>query len=138
VTVVPLIRSIRFAAVGVICAMAHILIMLGLDRWRVHYALSCAVSYVVVVVIGYTLHLRFTFADSAHGASFWRYAAGMAANYPLTLLALFLLCDVAGWSVAIAAPTATIALMAWNFCASRWAIQRGAVVSNQQPVSGAQ
>jgi putative flippase GtrA len=119
-------RTVRFAAVGVICAVAHNAIMLGLDRWQVHYALSCALSYVVVVVLGYKLHVHFTFEKVAHGASFWRYAAGMAANYPLTLLLLFAMCDLVGWPVTVAAPVATLAMLAWNFCASRWAIVRTA------------
>jgi hypothetical protein len=49
----------------------------------------------------------------------------MAANYPATLVLLFVICDVGGWPVAIAAPTTTVLLFAGNFIASEWAIVRG-------------
>jgi putative flippase GtrA len=114
----------RFLAVGLICAVAHNAIMLGAHRWHVHYAVSCAISYVLVVLLGFALHVRFTFQQALSFAAFWRYAVSMAANYPVTLALLFLMCDVAGLSVVIAAPVATVLMMAWNFLASRWAIVR--------------
>jgi putative flippase GtrA len=114
----------RFAIVGLICAAAHNAILLAADLWHVHYALSCAISYFVVVVLGFALHVRYTFRRPPTVASFWRYGLSMAANYPATLALLFLMCDVAGWPVAFAAPLATILLFATNFLASRWAIVR--------------
>ena len=54
--------------------------------------------------------------------SFLRYASAMVMNYPLSILAMFLLVNVAGLSVPIASPLATVILMAWNYFASRWAI----------------
>jgi putative flippase GtrA len=114
----------RFLVVGLFCAVAHNAIMLGADRWHIHYAVSCAISYVVVVLLGFALHVRFTFQETPSLGSFWRYAVSMAANYPFTLALLFLMCDVAGLSVVIAAPVATVLMMAWNFAASRWAIVR--------------
>lgn len=114
----------RFAIVGFVCAATHNAILLGADLWHVHYALSCAMSYVVVVVLGFALHVRYTFQRPPIAASFWRYALSMAANYPITLALLFLMCDIISWPVAIAAPTATVLLFVWNFLASRWAIVR--------------
>lgn len=115
---------VRFAVVGLICAATHIAIMLAGEQVRFHYALSCAVSYVVVVLLGFALHVRFTFQQQPSFASFWRYAISMAANYPITLALLFVMCDIAGWPVAIAAPVATALMIVWNFLASRWAIVR--------------
>lgn len=112
----------RFALVGLMCAVAHNAIVLAADRWHVHYVLSCLLSYVVVVVLGFLLHTRFTFAQVPTSAAFARYALSMAANYPFTLGLLFLMCDIAGWPVAIATPAATVLMMVWNFLASRWAI----------------
>jgi putative flippase GtrA len=54
--------------------------------------------------------------------SFLRYAAAMVMNYPLSILAMFLLVNVAGLSIPIASPLATVILMGWNYFASRWAI----------------
>jgi putative flippase GtrA len=115
---------VRFMAVGLLCALMHNAIVLGADWFGIHYVVGCIVSYVVVVVVGFALHVHFTFQESRTLAAFWRYAIGMAANYPLTLALLFLMCDVATLQVAIAAPLATVLLFAWNFAASRWAIVR--------------
>lgn len=114
--------STRYAIVGLICAAAHNAILLVADRWLIHYVASCVLSYVVVVVLGFALHVRFTFAQQPTWGAFQRYALSMAANYPITLVLLFLMRDRAGWPMAAAAPTATIVLFAWNYFASRWAI----------------
>lgn len=116
----------RYLIVGGVCAVAHNAIVLGADRLGFHYVAGCLLSYVLVVLLGFALHVRYTFAVLPTLAAFWRYSVSMAANYPLTLALLFLMCDVAGWPVAIAAPVATVMLIAWNFVASRWALVPGA------------
>jgi putative flippase GtrA len=120
----------RYLIVGLICAVAHNAIVLGADRLGLHYAVGCVLSYVLVVLLGFALHVRFTFGATPTPAGFWRYAVSMAANYPLMLALLFVMCDVAGWPVAIAAPLATVLLMAWNFVASRWALAHSAPVKS--------
>ena len=116
--------SARFAVVGLVCAVAHNLIVIAASLAHIHYAIGCLISYVLVVALGFALHVRFTFQETATVPAFWCYAAGMAANYPLTLALLFVLCDLAGWPVAIATPVATVLSVAWNFLAARWAIAR--------------
>jgi len=123
----------RFAVVGFLCAATHNAILLVADMWHIHYALSCVISYVVVVLLGFTLHVRYTFQQPATAASFWLYCMSMAANYPLTLAMLFILCDIAGWPVTIAAPAATAVLLAANYLASRWAIVRRPPASPARP-----
>ena len=114
--------SARFLSVGLICAVAHNAIVIAASLAHIHYAVACLVSYVVVVVLGFMLHARFTFLVPPTFAAFSRYAISMAANYPITLALLFLMSDVARWPVAIAAPVATVLLFVWNFASSRWAI----------------
>jgi len=114
----------RFALVGLICAAAHNAIVIAASWRQIHYAPACVISYLVVVVLGFALHVRFTFEQQATAASFWRYSVSMAANYPITLVLLLLMCDVAEWPVAVASPVATVLLFVWNFLASRWAIAR--------------
>lgn len=116
----------RFALVGLTCALVHNAIMIGLDRVGMHYAASSVVSFLVVVVLGYGLHVRYTFGVAPVSGAFWRYTLGMAANYPLSLVLLFVLCDLVQLPVAIAAPVATVMLFGWNFVASRWALIRPA------------
>lgn len=114
----------RYAIVGLACALLHNVIMIGLDRWHLHYALSALVSFAVVVLVGYALHVSYTFREQTSLASLWRYTVGMATNYPLNVALLFLMCDVAGLPMVIAAPAATVLLFGWNFLLSRWAIVR--------------
>lgn len=117
-------RALRFALVGLLCAVTHNAVVIGLDRYGVHYALASVASYVIVVLLGFVLHVRFTFGVEPGLSSFVRYAIAMAANYPLTILLLFAMVDVARIPVAIATPSATVALFAWNYLASRWALAR--------------
>ena len=112
----------RFLSVGFVCAAVHNLIVIGAGFAHVHYAVACVISYIVVVVLGFALHVRFTFEVKPTFAAFARYALSMAANYPITLALLFLMSDLAHWPLAIAAPLATAALFVWNYAASRWAI----------------
>jgi putative flippase GtrA len=115
-------EPLRYAAVGAACAALHVLVMLGGDRLGLHYVASTLVSYGLVVVVGYGLHVRVTFAQRASAAAFARYAVAMAANYPLSLLLMFALCDLAGAPVPLAAPVATVLLAVWNYGACRWAV----------------
>ena len=114
----------RFLSVGLICALLHNAIVITASFWHIHYAIACVISYVVVVVLGFALHTRFTFKQPPTLAAFWRYSLGMAANYPLTLALLFVLCDLAGLAIVIASPVATVLLVVWNYLTSRWAIAR--------------
>ena len=115
-------RPVRYLIVGVFCAAVHNLIVIGSSVFGVHYVISTLISYVVVVLIGFFSHTYFTFAQTMSVPSFLRYAAAMIMNYPLSILTMFLLVDIAGLSVPIASPLSTVILVGWNYFASRWAI----------------
>lgn len=115
---------LRYLLVGGLCAATHNAIVIGAAFAGVHYLASIGVSYVVVVVLGYGLHARFTFGEPSSIASFAKYAVAMLGNYPLTAALMFLACSVFRAPVAIASPAATLVLVAWNYFASRWAIGR--------------
>lgn len=110
--------------VGLTCAALHNAILIGLDRFAVHYAVSSAVSFVIVVMVGYLLHTAFTFRAPRNISAFARYAVAMAANYPLIVALLFLMVTFGGLPVPIAAPAGTLILFGWNYISSRWAIVR--------------
>jgi putative flippase GtrA len=112
----------RYLAVAASCALAHNAVMIAGDLAGLHYVQSSAFSFVLVVVWGYAWHARFTFRAPASAASLMRYAVAMAGNYPLSIALMFMLCDLMGVAVVIAAPLATTILVVWNFAASRWAI----------------
>ena len=115
----------RFFTVGLACALLHNAIMIAGDWAGLHYVASSLVSFAVVVAVGYRLHSAWTFPGAARGRTpFVRYALTMAANLPLSLAGMFVLVDLGGLPVAIAAPAVTVALMAFNFIAGRWALRR--------------
>jgi len=117
-------HRLRYLIVGAVCAGAHNAIMIGGAALGAHYAVSSAVSYAIVVLIGFLLHSRFTFSVTARWGSFARYAAGMLLNYPIWVALMFLFCDVARLPMTIAAPLGTVVMLVWNFAVSRWAILR--------------
>jgi putative flippase GtrA/SAM-dependent methyltransferase len=128
----------RYLVVGAVCAGLNNVILIGLDQIGVHYVVSSLVSFVVVVAVGYGLHSTFTFRVRRGLSTLILYAAAMAANYPLLVVMLFVLVDLARLPVFIASPMATVVLFGWNFFASRWAINKGqdvasAVDANEMP-----
>jgi putative flippase GtrA len=114
----------RFLGVGLACAVLHNVIMIAGDFAGWHYAASSVVSLVVVTIFGYELHSRWTFPGAERTrTSFARYAMTVSANFPLSLAGLYVLIDLFGWSTPIAAPLVTVALLAFNFTANRWALR---------------
>lgn len=113
----------RVLAVGLSCALLHNAIMIAGDWIGLHYALSLVFSFVIVVVIGYWLHSRWTFKAAVRGGtSFMRYVLVASANYPLSLAGMFVLVDLLGFSVPVASPILTVILFAANFAGNRWAL----------------
>ena len=104
------------------CALLNVAILIAGDGLGVSLPLSTAVSFMSCVIVGYALHSRFTFGRTPTAASFFRYASAMALNYPLSLFAVWSFRDLLGMPMMIAAPASTIALVAYNFLSSRWAI----------------
>jgi putative flippase GtrA len=114
--------DLRYLVVAASCAIAHNAAMIAGDLAGLHYLQSTAISFVLVGLLGYALHVRFTFRVSPSAGSLTRYLLAMTGNCPLWIALMFVFCDLMGIAVAIAAPVATVMLFAWNFAASRWAI----------------
>jgi len=114
----------RFLGVGLACAILHNVVMIAGDLAGWHYVASSFVSLVVVTVFGYLLHSRWTFPGAERSrTSFVRYAVTVSANLPLSLAGLYVLVDLFGLPVPIAAPVVTVVLFAFNFTANRWALR---------------
>jgi len=112
----------RYLLVGITCAVLYNVTLIVGDFSGLHYAVSTVVSFVIVVLSGYWLHSTFTFGRELSAAALFRYALGMAANLPISLILMFVFCDLVHIAVAVAAPATTAILFIWNFAASRWAI----------------
>ena len=123
----------RFFSVGLLCALLHNAIMIGGDWLGLHYVGASLVSFAIVVLVGYRLHSSWTFPGAQRsGMSFARYALTMALNLPLSLAGMFLLVDLAGLGVPLAAPAVTVMLAAFNFVGGRWALRAGRAHSRRQ------
>jgi len=123
----------RFFSVGLVCALLHNAIMIGGDWLGLHYVVSTFVSFAIVVLLGYGLHSSWTFPGAQRGAmSFARYTVTMALNLPLSLAGMFVLVDLAGLGVPIAAPAVTVMLAAFNFVGGRWALRARRAQSTRQ------
>ena len=117
----------RALAVGLACALVHNAIMIAGDWVGLHYAVSLVFSFLIVVVLGYRLHSGWTFTAAVRGrSSFGRYAVVASANYPMSLLGMFVLVDLIGFSVPGASPLLTVLLFGMNFLVNRWALRAGA------------
>ena len=123
----------RFFSVGLLCALLHNAIMIGGDRLGLHYVAASLVSFAIVVLVGYLLHSAWTFPGAQRGGMpFARYALTMALNLPLSLAGMFVLVDLAGLGVPLAAPAVTVMLAAFNFVGGRWALRAGRAQSRRQ------
>ena len=112
----------RYLLVAATCMIAHNLIVIGADSIGIAMPIAVFISFCVVVLLGFALHSRYTFAVKGDGRSLIRYAAAMALNVPLNILLLWLMLELMRWPMTIASPAATIVMLAVNFFASRWAI----------------
>ena len=114
----------RALTVGLLCALLHNAIVILGDWIGLHYAVSLALSFVIVVVFGYWLHSGWTFRGAVRsGSSFRRYALIASANYPLSLAGMFVFVDLLMLSVPLASPIVTVLLFGMNFVGNRWALR---------------
>ena len=112
----------RYLAVAAICMIAHNLIVIGGDLAGLFMPVAVCISFCVVVLLGFALHSRYTFAVKGGGRSLLRYTAAMALNLPFNIVLLWLLFDLMAWPMVVASPVATLVMLAVNFFASHWAI----------------
>ncbi|PBC05079.1 GtrA family protein [Mesorhizobium sp. WSM3860] len=115
-------RGWRYTLVGLVCAIAHNVVMIVVDHLGGHYLVGILVSFLSVTPIGYSLHSWFTFAEPLRLKAFMRFVAGVVAAYPVSVAMMVVLCSGLNLSVPIATPIATVALFVWNFVAAHWAI----------------
>jgi len=115
------VRLTRFTLVGGACALLANAAIILLVRAGLGTIAATLTSFVPVVLIGYALHAAFTFRRAPTRVSLGRYALAMGANFPLTIGALYLLCDLLKVPVTIAAPATTLLIFVWNYLSGSWA-----------------
>lgn len=117
-------RGLRYLLVGAACAGLHNVVVIATDRAGFHYAWATVVAFVAVTPVAFWLHSRFTFRAALSWRKLGTFAAGIAAAFPLSLGAMALLCSGLHLTVPLAAPIATVVLLAWNYVSARFAITR--------------
>lgn len=117
-----LFRSGRFLAVAAICLLTHNAVMVLGDYSGLSLIASVGLSFIIVVIIGYLGHSRFTYHEPVTLTQFSRYTVAMAANLPTALLTVWLARDLFGLPMPIAAPLSTLVSLGINYVLSRWAI----------------
>jgi putative flippase GtrA len=109
----------RYLVVGGLCALVANAILIGFDRLGIHYVVSSVVSFVTTLMLAYGLHAQWTFNAPPSFGRFIRYGAAMALNLPLSMALLFILVDVAGLKMIVAAPLATALQTILNYVIAR-------------------
>lgn len=112
----------RYAIVGIVCVALNNVILIAGEAIGIHYAWSAVFCLIAVGGLAYLAHVHFTFRASRSWMGYVRFLGTQGASLALTLLALFLLCDVAGLPVWGAAPITSVMLFAVQFLSTRWAV----------------
>jgi putative flippase GtrA len=116
-------RSVRYTAIGAVCATINNLIIIAGDLLHIHYTVGVMAAFFVTTPLGYLLHCAFTFNATPSLQRFARFASGLATALPLSLLLMAIFCSGLHMRVAIASPATTVLLFIWNYACARWAIR---------------
>jgi putative flippase GtrA len=87
-----------------------------------HYLPLTFLSFLLVTPLGYWLHSGVTFGARMSLRGLLRFSSGIAAGFPMSLLAMALFVSGLGLPVVVAAPAATAVLFIWNYVVTHWAI----------------
>ena len=112
----------RYVVVGALCAGLYNLIMIAGDALGVHFVVSSLVAFVLNVLVGYTLHCLYTFAERMSARGLARYTAAMLLNLPLSIAGVWLLHGVLKAPMWLASLAVTAFLFGWNYVATHWAV----------------
>jgi putative flippase GtrA len=119
-------RLTRFVMVGALCALLTNAAIILLVRAGLSTLGATVLAFVPVLLVGYALHAAFTFRRQPSRMSFGRYTLAVAANFPIWIGALYVLCDLLKIPVAIAAPATTLLIFLWSYLAGGWAFTAAA------------
>jgi putative flippase GtrA len=119
----PMIRqSVRYSAVGAVCACASNLIIIGGDLTGINDQVALVLAVATVTPLGYILQSWFTYGSPLSMQHFMRFLCGVGVGTLWFVLLMTLFQRIIGMPVWIASPLTTLLVFVWNFAASRWAI----------------
>jgi len=115
----------RYLAVAGLCTATHLAIMIVADWAGIALLPALALSFGAVVLLGYALHARFTFAVARTPVGLIRYIGAMATAFPVASAFLWIYNQWCGWPMSLAAPAGSITMLVVNYLVARWALVRG-------------
>ena len=107
--------------IGAFCALLNNLLIIGLVWRGFGYFSATWIASTPVLLAGYFLHCFLTYRTKACWSSFAMYCASILGSFPLWFAALYVIIDVAGLPIEVAAPVTTILLFFWNYISIGWA-----------------
>lgn len=117
-----------FAGVGVIAALVHYGLLIGLVELAGWAAVPATLlGYVGGGVVSYWLNRRLTYrSERPHDEAGWRFAVVAAVGFGLTWVCMALLHGRLGLQYLLAQVATTLVVMAWSFVAHKlWTFGRG-------------
>lgn len=114
----------RYLGSGGLCAIANNILLIAGARAGMDTFELTLLSFVMIGTAGYFAHVLFTFRQSLAWRGYGRFMTGVALGIPIAYAVLALFRDVLGLPMLIAAPAATVILLAYNFLSARLAIMR--------------
>jgi len=111
-----------YVAVAGVCVVLHNAVLIIGDLLGIPLWLGVMISFGIVASVGYVLHGLFTFRQPLAVRRLAKYAVAMSANIPLAFVTTWFWNRVVGLPMALAAPLASVCMLAVNFVLGRWAI----------------
>ena len=111
-----------YVAVAGVCVVLHNAVLIIGDFLGIPLWLGVMISFGIVASVGYVLHGLFTFRQPLTVRRLAKYAVAMSANIPLAFVTTWFWNRVVGLPMALAAPLASVCMLAVNFVLGRWAI----------------
>jgi putative flippase GtrA len=119
-------EPVRYLVVSVVCAGLNNLVLIAADHLGLGYPGVLASSWLISGSVGYALHTRFSFVRAPTWRTYGRFMLGIALGIPLAFAALWVFRSGLGWPMWASAPSATLAMLIFNYISARIAILRRA------------
>lgn len=113
---------VAYSVVAGFCLLLHNAVMIVADSLGAALIVAVLLSFCLVASAGYVLHGLFTFRRPLGFTAFLRYAFAMLLNIPLAFVTTWFWHEPLGLAMPIAAPLASVCMLALNFVLGRWAI----------------
>lgn len=118
--------SLLFIGISGLCWVTHNVVMIVADHAGLPLFASIALSFVIVVVVGYVGHSMLTFGQALSIHGLMRYGAGMIAGAVIGVPIIWFWKVGLDLPMIVASPVASVCTIAVNFVLTRWAIVRPA------------